>query len=91
MSIDVESSADPARAHAKLDEFLAPFMSMSFDDACARTCGELRRTLERAGEIIGPHDLQIAATALRHGLTLISHNTRESARVPGLLLDDWEV
>lgn len=56
-----ERSSDPAREHAKLDGFLAPFVSLPFDDACARRCAEIRRTLERTGSVIGPHDLQIAA------------------------------
>jgi tRNA(fMet)-specific endonuclease VapC len=46
--------------------------------------------LERAGLVIGPHDLQIAAIALNHDLTLVTHNTREFSRIPGLRLDDWE-
>jgi tRNA(fMet)-specific endonuclease VapC len=76
--------------HAKLDEFLAPFSSLPFDDACAVKCAEVRRALERQGGPIGPHDLQIAAIALRHDLTLVTHNTREFARVPALRLEDWE-
>jgi tRNA(fMet)-specific endonuclease VapC len=39
---------------------------------------------------IGPYDLQIAATALAHDCVLITHNTEEFVRVPGLRLDDWE-
>ena len=31
-----------------------------------------------------------AAIALANGLTLVTHNTREFSRVPGLLLEDWE-
>src|SRR5215471_3278640 len=85
-----ERSSDPARGHAKLDLFLSPFASLPFDDRCARTCAEIRAELERTGRVIGPHDLQIAAIALRHGLTLITHNTREFSRIPGLKLDDWE-
>jgi tRNA(fMet)-specific endonuclease VapC len=85
-----ESSSDPIREHAKLDVFLAPFASLPFDDACARRCAEIRRTLERGGETIGPHDLQIAAVALQHNLTLVTHNTREFARISSLRLDDWE-
>ncbi len=42
------------------------------------------------GLIIGPNDLQIAAIAVVHGVTLVTHNTREFSRVAGLLLDDWE-
>jgi len=86
-----EAGVDPAREHAKLDGFLAPFMSLPFDDGCARRCAEIRRALERTGSVIGPHDLQIAAIALHHGLTLVTHNTREFSRIPQLTLDDWEL
>jgi tRNA(fMet)-specific endonuclease VapC len=85
-----ESSSDPARGHGKLDVFLAPFSSLQFDDSCARTCAEIRRALERTGERIGPHDLQIAAIALQHNLTLVTHNTREFGRISSLRVEDWE-
>ena len=85
-----ERSSDPARGHAKLDLFLSPFTSLPFDDRCARKCAEIRAELERTGRVIGPHDLQIAAIALQHGLTLVTHNTREFSRISGLKLEDWE-
>jgi tRNA(fMet)-specific endonuclease VapC len=37
-----ERSAVPAREHAKLDGFLGPFVSLPFDDHCARKCAEIR-------------------------------------------------
>lgn len=85
-----ERSADPAREHAKLDAFLAPFASLPFDDGCAKTCAHIRRELERAGSGIGPHDLQIAAVALQHGLTLVTHNAGEFGRIARLQWEDWE-
>ena len=85
-----ERSSDPAREHAKLDAFLAPFASLPFDDLCARRCAEIRHQLERTGTVIGPHDLQIAAIAHYHGLTLVTHNTNEFNRIPGLKIEDWE-
>ena len=85
-----ERSSDPAREHAKLDVFLSPFASLPFDDQCARTCAEIRSQLERSGRVIGPHDLQIAAIALQHDLTLVTHNTQEFSRISGLKLEDWE-
>jgi len=85
-----ERCSDPAREHTKLDEFFAPLNSIPFDDACARICAQLRRDLERKGSAIGPHDLQIASVALRHDLTLVTHNTREFIRVDNLKLEDWQ-
>ncbi len=46
-------------------------------------------TLAAAGTLIGPHDLWLAATCIAHGLTMISANIREFARVPGLAVEVW--
>jgi tRNA(fMet)-specific endonuclease VapC len=85
-----ERSSNPEREHAKLSLFLAPFASLPFDDVSAEKCAEIRKKIERVGQPIGPHDLQIAAIALRYDLTLITHNTREFSVIPGLKLIDWE-
>jgi tRNA(fMet)-specific endonuclease VapC len=45
--------------------------------------------MEAAGATVGLADLLIAATARRHGCTLVTRNTRESSRVPGLQVEDW--
>jgi tRNA(fMet)-specific endonuclease VapC len=86
-----ERAADPAKEHAKLDAFLSPFSPLPFDDSCSRWCARLRWMLERNGTPIGPHDLQIAATAMAHNLILITHNTREFGRIVRLQLEDWEI
>ena len=85
-----DRATDPVREHTKLDAFVAPFTSLPFDDLCARRCGQIRHALEQNGTPIGPHDLQIAAITVEHGLTLITHNVREFGRIPGLPLIDWE-
>jgi tRNA(fMet)-specific endonuclease VapC len=46
--------------------------------------------LEQAGQLTGPNDLLIAAIAIAHQVTLVTHNTREFQRVEGLQVDDWE-
>jgi tRNA(fMet)-specific endonuclease VapC len=85
-----QRSSNPTGEHAKLDLFLSPFTSLPFDDQCARRCAELRADLEANGNVIGPYDLQIAAVALQHRLTLVTHNSREFSRIAGLSIDDWE-
>jgi len=49
----------------------------------------LRAELERRGQIIGPYDLQIAAQAISNDLILVTNNTKEFERIPGLKLDNW--
>ena len=39
---------------------------------------------------IGPNDLLIASIALASALTIVTHNTSEFSRVPGLKLEDWQ-
>ena len=74
----------------KAENFVRPFLSMSFDDDTARDYGRLRADLEPRGAVIGPNDLQIAAIALVHGLTLVTHNITEFSQVPVLNLEDWQ-
>jgi len=79
-----------AKNLALLDELFSDFTSVPFDDNAARRYGEIRSDLARKGTPIGPNDLMIAAIASVHGLTLITHNTREFNRVTGLKIEDWE-
>lgn len=39
---------------------------------------------------IGPYDLMLAAQALRLGAVLVTNNTGEFARVPGLGVENWQ-
>lgn len=79
-----------AQVEQSLIVFFGRFRSMPFDDEAARHYGEIRAMLETKGTLIGPNDLLIAATALAGDLTLVTHNTAEFSRVPGLRLEDWE-
>jgi len=73
-----------------LATFLAPFSSAPFDDLAADHYAQLRANLHRAGTLIGPHDMLIAATAMAHDLVLVTRNVKEFARIPGLRWIDWE-
>jgi tRNA(fMet)-specific endonuclease VapC len=74
-----------------LEQFLKPHPVIEYTASCANAYGQLRAHLRRAGTPIGPLDMLIAATALTHDLTLVTHNTREFSRIPELKLEDWEV
>lgn len=74
---------------AALTTLLLPMQKLPFDSECADHAARIRTTLEAAGNPIGPHDALIAATALRHGATLITRNEREFSRVPGLQWINW--
>ena len=72
-----------------LAQLLRPMQMLPFDSECAAIAARLRAELEAAGTPIGPHDILIAATALRHQATLLTRNVREFARVPGLQWVNW--
>lgn len=74
----------------KLRHFLNRFILFPFDDQSAEIYGKLRTQLEKDGNVIGPYDLLIAATALANRVTLVMHNTREFGRIKHLDLEDWE-
>jgi len=60
-----------------------------FTEEDAVAASDLRAALEAAGTPIGPHDLLIAAQALRSDATLVTANVAEFARVPSLRWQDW--
>lgn len=62
---------------------------LDFDLESADHAARIRVELEARGTPISNADLLIAATARRHGCTLVTHNTREFERVPDLVIEDW--
>jgi predicted nucleic acid-binding protein len=40
---------------------------------------------------LGTNDCRIAATALAHGLVVVTRNTRDFAKIPGVKFEDWTV
>ena len=85
----VAKSAQKERNSQALDEFLLPLEIADFDETTAGAYGEVRAALEKAGTPIGPLDTQIGAHALSLGAVLVTHNTREFRRIPGLTVEDW--
>jgi tRNA(fMet)-specific endonuclease VapC len=63
---------------------------VEFDKEDARAAGEIRALLAAVGTPIGPYDVLIAGQAKSRGLTLVSSNQHEFARVEGLAIENWE-
>jgi tRNA(fMet)-specific endonuclease VapC len=84
-------SARPAMHRGKIDLFLATSDAAiaPFDDEDATHAADIRAALKRLGQPIGQYDLLIAASARRHGATLVTANRREFDRVAGLSVIDW--
>ncbi len=84
-----EKSQQSARTRARIEEFLEPLAILPFDDRASALHARLRASLERRGTPVGCEDLVIASTALAHDAILVTHNTREFKRIPGLSVEDW--
>jgi tRNA(fMet)-specific endonuclease VapC len=78
-------SRDPAQSEKILRSFLSPELEvLGIDDEVSQIFGKERGRLRQQGKTIGDIDLFIAATSLRHHLTLLSNNRRHFEAVEGL-------
>ena len=82
-------SMQPSKNHALLDCLFQPLQVLPFDHHDAAHYGDIRQSLEKEGVPIGPLDLLIAAHARAKNLVLVTNNTKEFLRVPGLRVEDW--
>ena len=79
----------PPGAAERLEEFFGLVDVLPLEAETGRKYGELRAHLESRDEMIGNHDLWIAAHALSAGLIVVTNNEREFQRVPGLKIENW--
>ena len=63
---------------------------LPFEREDARVAAQLRASLNSQGTPIGAYDLLLAACALRRGLKIVTHDSREFVRIGGLGLEDWQ-
>lgn len=78
------AGAQRARRSAFVEHLLAEIQAIEISEPIARVHAEIWAQLAAKGELIGAHDLWIAATALAHGMGLATGNATEFRRVPGL-------
>jgi tRNA(fMet)-specific endonuclease VapC len=65
------------------------FAVLEFDKEDARQAGKVRALLASKGTPIGPYDVLIAGQAVARNMILVTNNTDEFARVPGLRIENW--
>lgn len=85
----IQRSADPARNRVATDSILALLAVLPLGQEAAVHGGEIRGELAKIGTPIGAYDVLIAGHARSAGLALVTNNTREFHRVPGLQVEDW--
>ena len=79
------------RTRQTLYAFLSNYTILPFDHDDAICFGNLRAALAHVGTPIGAYDVMIAAQGLVKNLTVVTHNTGEFSRIPGLKLEDWAI
>jgi tRNA(fMet)-specific endonuclease VapC len=85
----VEVSPRRQKDRAALEFFLRHIEVLDYPAGAAADYGNIRAVLKSCGRPIGPNDTLIAAHARCLGLILVTNNTREFNRVPGLKIENW--
>jgi tRNA(fMet)-specific endonuclease VapC len=82
--------SDPQKLLSIIEKDLLPDLTvLDFDRVCAVQFGQLQSEMLRQGKVVNPVDLMIAAVALVHDLTLVTHNTKHFQAVSSLRVVDW--
>ncbi|WP_252179543.1 PIN domain-containing protein [Endozoicomonas sp. 4G] len=83
----------PKRLREKKQEELNTLLSvipiLDFNEDAAEHSSQIRYFLKSTGQLIGSYDNMIAGHARSLELTVITNNTKEFCRVPGLEVEDW--
>ena len=66
------------------EELVAPFHILPCTLDVCWTCGRVERHLRANGMLIGAGDLGVGATALTHGMAVVTRNLGHFRRIPGL-------
>lgn len=78
------TGARRAQRSAFVEHLLAGLRAIPITDPVARVHAEIWAQMAQHGNVIGAHDLWIAATAVAHGLSVATRNAVDFQRVPGL-------
>ena len=84
-----EHSQQQERNLADIEAMVSRLEVLPFENKAAYHFGQIRAALYNIGKPIGPYDMMIAGQARSSGLILVTNNTREFERVPGLHIENW--
>ena len=79
-----ESEGRRLRRESFVEAILEHIPVLAFDLRVARIHARTWSELAGSGQMVGAHDLLIAATALAHDHSVLTHNVRDFERIPGL-------
>ena len=85
----VEKSQAIEKNRLALALLLSNIEILNFDANAAESYGKIRADLEKQGTSIGPLDMMIAGHAKSLNYTVVTNNTKEFNRVPGLKFENW--
>ncbi len=92
IEVGLRLNADKERKLRHLWERLLDKVNiLDLDIEDSREAATIFAQLKKQGKIIGTYDLLIASTAISKNLICVTSNTREFSRVPGLVLEDWNI
>jgi tRNA(fMet)-specific endonuclease VapC len=89
LRLGAEKSQSREQAMATIQHLEGLIPPRALPEAAGEHYGQIRAVLQKLGAIIGNNDLWLAAHARSEGWILVTNNTHEFARVPGLQLENW--
>jgi tRNA(fMet)-specific endonuclease VapC len=88
LKFGVEKSEKPDKNRKALNDFLTGVQLLPIFHSLDLYATEKAR-LQRAGTPVDDFDLLIGVTAVTHGLTMVTNNTKHFKRIAGIELEDW--
>jgi tRNA(fMet)-specific endonuclease VapC len=85
----VSRRRSPPRHMDGLMAMLCDMTILDVDHEVAKRFGQLRGYILDRGQVVPGMDLLIVATAIVHGLIVVTHNTKHFADIPELTVEDW--
>lgn len=87
--VDRAPSDHRENERAKISQFVSAIEILPFDSTCARIAARINAQLLNQGTPVSITDIFIAATGLRHRMTIVTNNTKDFSRIEELTLEDW--